>query len=353
MCGFRFRIHQRELPGTPDIVLKKYFTTIFVHGCFWHQHHGCKYAYKPKSHTAYWNPKLKKNIERDRANKRGLRQLGWRVITVWECELSDLNALAKRLIRDITSESVNKQKIKRRFAEKKQLMDYPTLSSERLRPKANGRPVVLDLFAGCGGLALGFEAQGFETIGYEMDATCCETYNKNLSGKCITATLTPDTDLPKASVVIGGPPCQPFSVIGKQNGLSDSRDGFPIFISAIKKLDPDIWLFENVRGLLYRSKSYFESILKELKRCNYVIEFQLLNAVNYGVPQNRERLIVVGHRGEFFFPKPAKRKITAGEAISELAGTAPPEARFLTKSMDEYIARYERASQCVNLEIST
>jgi DNA (cytosine-5)-methyltransferase 1 len=227
-------------------------------------------------------------------------------------------------------------------------MDYPTLISERLKPKTNGNPIVLDLFAGCGGLALGFEAQGFETIGYEMDSICCETYNKNLTGKCLTETLTPDSDLPKASVVIGGPPCQPFSVIGKQNGLSDSRDGFPTFISAIKRLDPDIWLFENVRGLLYRSKSYFESILKELKRCNYVIEFQLLNAVNYEVPQNRERLIVVGHRGEFFFPKPAKRKITAGEALGVLVETAPPESRFLTKSMDEYIARYERASQCIN-----
>jgi DNA mismatch endonuclease, patch repair protein len=107
-CGYRFRLHQRNLPGTPDIILKKYFTVIFVHGCFWHQHRGCKYAYKPKSHIAYWEPKLKKNVERYSTNKRELRQLGWRVITVWECELGNLNALAKRLTRGLTGDRVNK-----------------------------------------------------------------------------------------------------------------------------------------------------------------------------------------------------------------------------------------------------
>ena len=216
-----------------------------------------------------------------------------------------------------------------------------------LRPKEHRKPVVVDLFAGCGGLALGFEAQGFETIGYEMDPICCRTYNKNLKDKCILETLTPDTKLPQASIVIGGPPCQPFSVVGKQNGLVDSRDGFPIFISAVRRLNPDIFLFENVRGLLYRSKSYFELILKELKSLGYIIDFQIVNAVNYQVPQNRERLIVVGHRGNFTFPKKANRIITVAEALGELAKSTPPESRFLTKNMDEYIARYEQASKCI------
>lgn len=226
-------------------------------------------------------------------------------------------------------------------------MDYAKQLNEILKPKRDGQPLVIDLFAGCGGLALGFEAQGFQTVGYEMDPVFCETYSANLAGECHCVTLSKDTNLPAATVLIGGPPCQPFSVIGKQNGLADDRDGFPIFISAVKRLNPDLFLFENVRGLLYRSKSYLQAILRELKALNYVLEFRLLNAVDFGVPQRRERLIVVGHRGKFSFPEPLSKKTTAGEALGDLAFCSPPESRFLTASMDEYIARYEKASQCV------
>ena len=81
--------------------------------------------------------------------------------------------------------------------------------------------VAIDLFAGCGGLALGFEAAGIETIGFEQDKDAVATYNKNLTGKCFEITLTADAKYPKADLVIGGPPCQPFSVGGKQLGLKD------------------------------------------------------------------------------------------------------------------------------------
>lgn len=225
--------------------------------------------------------------------------------------------------------------------------EYSDFLGTTLKPKGAAAPLVVDLFAGCGGLALGFEAQGFDTCGYEMDAACCATYRRNLKGKCHTVTLTPDSALPSAPVLIGGPPCQPFSVIGNQNGLSDSRNGFPVFIEAVRRLDPEVFIFENVRGLLYRSKPYFDSVLQKLKALGYVIEYQLVNAADYGVPQRRERLIVVGHRSSFSFPKPCSRRVTAGEALGAMATTAPPESRFLTKSMDEYIARYEAASSCI------
>ena len=225
--------------------------------------------------------------------------------------------------------------------------EYSSFLGQTLVPKMSRAPLVVDLFAGCGGLALGFEAQGFETRGYEMNAICCATYRRNLRSECINVTLTPESALPPALVLIGGPPCQPFSVIGNQNGLSDSRNGFPVFIEAVRRLNPDIFLFENVRGLIYRSKPYFDEILQKLKKLGYVMEYQLLNAVDYGVPQRRERLIVAGHRGVFSFPKPCAKRVTAVEALGGLAMTAPPESRFLTKSMDEYIARYEAASSCV------
>jgi DNA mismatch endonuclease (patch repair protein) len=85
-AGYRFRLHSKDLPGRPDIVLPKYHTVVFVHGCFWHRHKGCRFAYTPKSRVAFWNDKFASNIERDRRNSEALRKLGWRVLTVWECQ---------------------------------------------------------------------------------------------------------------------------------------------------------------------------------------------------------------------------------------------------------------------------
>lgn len=225
--------------------------------------------------------------------------------------------------------------------------EYISFINQYLKPSENGEPLVLDLFAGCGGLALGFESVGFETLGYESDFDASETYRKNLSGNCETVVLTTETNYPKARVLIGGPPCQPFSVGGKQMGLKDSRDGFPIFISAVEKVNPDIWLFENVRGMLYANKNYLDEILDTLKSLNYVVEFRLLNAKNFGVPQNRERIIVIGHRGEFSWPLEDNKRVTAGEALGSLATSVPKESKFLTPSMDAYVAKYEKASMCV------
>ena len=85
--GFRYRKNDRRLPGTPDIVLPKYRTVIFVNGCFWHGHSGCKYYVIPKSNTEFWLNKINSNIDRDAIKATQLKELGWRVITVWECEL--------------------------------------------------------------------------------------------------------------------------------------------------------------------------------------------------------------------------------------------------------------------------
>lgn len=217
-----------------------------------------------------------------------------------------------------------------------------------LQPNITQKEVVLDLFAGCGGLSLGFEAAGFKTIGYEMDSAAAATYNKNLLGECHTAKLDTHFIYPRAEIVIGGPPCQPFSVGGHQKGIQDARDGFPIFIDAIQKLQPKVFLFENVRGLLYANKWYFDLILVELQRLGYLIEYKLFNAVNHGVPQNRERLFVVGHRGDFHFPAPISKKVNVGEAIGDSMLIAPDGSKFLTPSMDAYVLKYEIASKCVN-----
>lgn len=160
-------------------------------------------------------------------------------------------------------------------------MEYVNYINKLLTPKITEKQVVLDLFAGCGGLSLGFEAAGYKTIGYEMDNAASQTYNRNLTGDCTAVKLDLDFEYPQAEIVIGGPPCQPFSVGGHQKGLEDARDGFPIFIDAIKKLQPNVFMFENVRGLLYTNKWYFELVLEELKKFGNIIEFKLQSILVY------------------------------------------------------------------------
>lgn len=226
-------------------------------------------------------------------------------------------------------------------------MQYIEKINTILAPHPSSEISVIDLFAGCGGLSLGFEAAGFKTIGFEMDPDAVNTYNMNLSGKCFQTKLTTDFQYPEAQIVIGGPPCQPFSVGGNQHGNQDTRDGFPVFIDAIKKIKPEVFLFENVRGLLYTNKWYLDSIIKELESLGYIIESNLLNAVNYGVPQNRERFFVVGHKSVFNFPSPEKIKVTVKEAIGDLSDLPHPASKYLTSSQDKYIAKYEKASHCI------
>ena len=96
--GYRFRLHVKDLPGKPDIVLPKYKTVIFVHGCFWHQHPGCKHAARSASNQEYWEKKLDRNINRDKRNLNDLGLLGWRVLVIWECETRDKAALVERMI---------------------------------------------------------------------------------------------------------------------------------------------------------------------------------------------------------------------------------------------------------------
>jgi DNA mismatch endonuclease (patch repair protein) len=95
--GYRYRLHVASLPGKPDLIFRSRRKLIFVHGCFWHQHLGCVDGHVPKSRQEYWSPKLARNVERDRAHCIALEKQGWKICTIWECELSDLDNLRARL----------------------------------------------------------------------------------------------------------------------------------------------------------------------------------------------------------------------------------------------------------------
>ena len=98
--GYRFRLHRKDLPGTPDIVLSKWKTAIYVHGCFWHGHDCCE-GHIPKTNRAYWMPKLKRNATRDAEHSAELRHLGWSQIVIWECETGNMNKLERYLRREL------------------------------------------------------------------------------------------------------------------------------------------------------------------------------------------------------------------------------------------------------------
>lgn len=96
--GLRFRLHRAGLPGRPDIVLPSSRTAVFVHGCFWHRHPHCQFAYRPKSNRAFWNEKFAKNVERDKRLLRTLRSQGWRTVVVWACQVADTQLLERQIV---------------------------------------------------------------------------------------------------------------------------------------------------------------------------------------------------------------------------------------------------------------
>ena len=96
--GFRFSLHRKDLPGTPDVVLPRYESVIFVHGCFWHRHRKCPHTTTPKTRTDFWTSKFEANVARDRRNLRELRRLGWRTLIVWSCETNDPDVLDAKLL---------------------------------------------------------------------------------------------------------------------------------------------------------------------------------------------------------------------------------------------------------------
>ncbi|WP_243460599.1 very short patch repair endonuclease [Paraburkholderia largidicola] len=108
--GLRFRLHRKDLPGRPDLVFPKSRICLFVHGCFWHRHGGCRLASTPKSNGGFWLSKFDRNIERDECNARDLEALGWRVVVIWECETRDAETLYQKLRRELIKRSTEESK---------------------------------------------------------------------------------------------------------------------------------------------------------------------------------------------------------------------------------------------------
>lgn len=198
----------------------------------------------------------------------------------------------------------------------------------------------IEIFSGAGGLAKGLEESGIHHVALvEWNKDACATLRKNFGDECVHEGDVRNFNFLKYNgidIIAGGPPCQPFSLGGKALGFEDGRNMFPYAVEAIRQLKPKAFIFENVKGLLRESfKEYFDFILLQLKypdiqliqdewrknynylksidskhsqKIQYNIKYQLVNAADYGIPQKRERVIIVGFRSdigvEWSFPKP-------------------------------------------------
>lgn len=189
---------------------------------------------------------------------------------------------------------------------------------------------LVSLFAGAGGMDIGFEKAGFKTVwANEYDKTIAPSYQKyfpktKFDGRSIRD--IPDTDLPETvNGVIGGPPCQSWSEAGARRGIDDPRgELFFEYLRVIKRTKPTFFVAENVHGLIHaRNMESFKQIVKLFENEGYVVSWKLLKASDYGVPQDRERVFIVGYHHSlnktFKFPEPLKNKPTLRDAIGDLA----------------------------------
>lgn len=310
-----FRRHPKHVLGKPDFYFPKQKLAIFLDGCFWH---GCKKCFRmPATNQAFWKNKIENNILRDKAVASKLKSSGIKVLRIMEHELKE-----------------NPEKI------------FTKIKEEFSKEKS---PKVLDLFAGAGGLSEGFISAGCEMVGHiESDKNACDTiitrmvyhalvkkgktseYKNYLLGKISRDDLIEKYGLQKErdsvmcakigednykslidqvidrlggeplDMIVGGPPCQAYSYIGrardKHNMRRDDRNLlYRYYVEFLRKLKPKIFVFENVPGIKSAGKGrYLADMRKLMKESGYETGLSIVNAVDFGVPQNRKRVILVG-----------------------------------------------------------
>lgn len=312
-----FKMHPPKITGKPDFYFPKEKITVFIDGCFWHKCSKC--FQQPKENKNFWLNKINDNLKRDREINRTLRRQRYKVIRFWEHEIEKLEG--KRFMRFI----------------------------DKLKNKIVKAPKILDLFAGAGGLSEGFIRAGCEIIGHiEMDKNACNTlitrmvyhallkkgklddYKNYVLGKITRDALIEKYGLRKErdsvicakigkynykeligqikerlnggnlDMIVGGPPCQAYSYIGRarddKNMRRDERNFlYRYYVEFLKAFKPKIFVFENVPGLESAGKGrYLKDMRHLMKQAGYDTSYKILNAADFGVPQNRKRIILVG-----------------------------------------------------------
>lgn len=200
-------------------------------------------------------------------------------------------------------------------------------------------PSYIDLFSGAGGLSLGLEQAGWNPVlAVELDQQACQTYAANFPSATVFSGDICSVDFHRfrgtVDLVAGGPPCQPFSVAGSQRSFHDPRDMLPQFVRVVREVQPRAFLIENVAGLASaRHRAYLDQIVSELAELGFHVDIHVVNAADYGVPQERKRIFALGTReSEFEFPAPthgpnrSKPFVPAQEALSDAPFDEPNRA---------------------------
>lgn len=352
-----FTAHPDNIPGHPDFYFPDRKAALFVDGCFWH---GCKKCYQsPKTNQDFWASKIRTNILRDKKVNLELKKQGIKTLRIKE---HDLKNNQDRVVKNL-SHTIGDRK----------------------------HPVVLDLFAGAGGLSEGFIRSGYDVIGHiEMNNKACSTittrmiyhalaksgnlseYIQYIEGKLtrdelieknnmqdvkesvICATIGKDNyeeliaqvkkrlNGKKLDIIVGGPPCQAYSYIGRARDTNRMRlDGrnylYWYYVEFLKALKPKIFVFENVPGLLTAGKGkYLEDMRNLMKEADYTTDYRILNAADFGVPQNRKRIILVGwnkNSGLSSYPEfpTVKRDYVVNDFLSDLPELKAGEGTYLRK----------------------
>jgi DNA (cytosine-5)-methyltransferase 1 len=174
-------------------------------------------------------------------------------------------------------------------------------------PVEGGKPTAIDLFAGCGGFSIGLKKAGFENLlSVEWDASCCETFRKNISPRILQCAIQEVDTFPSCDLLVGGPPCQGFSNLGERVPNDPRRQLWRDFLRALRDAQPLIFVMENVPPILKSAE--YQEIRKQAEKLGYKTEGRILNAADYGAPEVRKRAFIIGSRiGEPPFPSPTHR----------------------------------------------
>jgi DNA (cytosine-5)-methyltransferase 1 len=283
------------IEGNPDFVIPKYRIAIFCDGDFWHGHNFDNK--KIKNNNEFWSAKIERNIVRDSEVSYGLKKNKWKVFRFWE---HDINKNVDGCILEI------KKHIEENYSEKKYKFTF------------------VDLFAGIGGFRIPLEELGGKCLGFsEIDKYAIETYKNNFwefknNEEVELGSITNIGKLPfkQLDLIVGGVPCQSWSVAGKMRGFDDPRGKlWHDTIRVIELNKPKAFIFENVKGLIDpRNKANLELIIESFEALGYNVKYQLLNSYDFGLPQNRDRIFIVGIKKElkankiFKFPSSKNKK---------------------------------------------
>jgi DNA (cytosine-5)-methyltransferase 1 len=298
-----------KIEGNPDFILPRYRIAIFCDGDFWHGYNFNKE--KITNNNEFWSAKIERNVLRDTEVTYGLKNADWKVFRFWEHEINkDVYACIDQI----------KSHINENFPEQKHLFTF------------------VDLFAGIGGFRIPLEELGGKCLGFsEIDKNAIDTYKNNFFGfknseELELGSITNLRVLPfhEIDLIVGGVPCQSWSVAGKMRGFDDPRGKlWNDSIRVVELNKPKAFIFENVKGLIDpRNKANLDLIVDSLENLGYRVKFKLLNSYDFGLPQNRDRILIVGIRKDltlenpFGFPKANDKKSFLYEIIDGFSGSS-------------------------------